>query len=136
MTCARVYFHYEDLEEFRCGMWRIVRGEQRTTNARNAANLMRDSAAFSAAMRRAIREWPNSCVHNLTADGVNKLAWLGHAGNCIGVGSPEENTRIGWHMLTPAEQDEANRTAQQVLDEWTATYVPAVRVQLELWSCR
>lgn len=114
----RVYFHYEDLEEFQFGMWRIVRGEQRMTNARAAADLMRNSPAFLSAMRKALKNWPNSCAHNLSAEGVNKIAWLGHAGNCIGVGSPEENTRIGWHMLNPKEQDEANRVAQLVLDEW------------------
>lgn len=116
----RVYFHYEDLEEFKCGMWRIVRGEKRAENARKAAAVMRDSARFAASMRRALAEWPNSCAHNLTAENTNRLAWLGHAGNLIACGSPEENTRIGWHMLNKEEQDEANRVAQVVLDEWIA----------------
>ena len=80
-------------------MWRIVRGDKRTENARAAAALMRDSLAFAAAMRRALAEWPTSCEHNLTAEDTNRLAWLGHAGNLLGAGSPEENTRIGWHML-------------------------------------
>jgi hypothetical protein len=120
----RVYHHYERLEEFQCGMWRIVRGEQRMANAKSAAGLMRDSVRFASAMRRALAEWPVSCEHNLTAEDTNRLAWLGHAGNLLGVGSPEENTRIGWHMLTQDEQDEANRTAQVVLDEWLAAYRP------------
>jgi hypothetical protein len=130
---SRVYFHYEDLEEFQRGMWRIVRGDKRMDNARNAASLMRDSEAFGASMRRALREWPNSCAHNLTAENTNRLAWLGHAGNLLGAGSPEENTRIGWHMLNSAEQNEANRVAQQVLDEWLAT--AKMTRQLELLSC-
>jgi hypothetical protein len=119
----RVYFHYEQLEEFHAGMWRIVRGEQRMTNAVNAANLMRDSVAFKSAMLRAVNEWPNSCLHNLTAEGINKLAWFGHAGNCLGVNSPEENTRIGWHMLNQSEQDEANRVAQEVVDHWESQHI-------------
>lgn len=121
-THERVYFHYEQLEEWRAGMWRIVRGDERMTNARNAADLMRQPEAFKAAMARALTEWPNSCLHNLSADSVNKIAWLGHAGNCLGVGSPEENTRIGWHMLNQAEQDEANRVAAEVLALWNPTY--------------
>ena len=126
----RVYFHYEDLEEFRDGMWRIVRGEKRNKNAAAAAALMRDSVAFGFAMRRALNEWPKSCAHNLTADGVNKLAWLGHAGNCLGVGSPEENTRMGWHMLNPAEQTEANRVAQLVLDTWEGAETETPQMEL------
>ena len=101
-------------------------------NARKAADLMRDSQRFMAAMTRALAEWPRSCLHNLTADGVNKLAWLGHAGCCLGVGSPEENTRIGWHLLNQAEQDEANRVAQAVLDSWSPKFGA---VQLDMFQC-
>jgi hypothetical protein len=114
----RKYFHYKDLEEYKNGMWRTVRGGERAKNAENAAELMRDKGKFILAMSRVLREWPNSCQHNLTAEDMNRLAFLGHAGCCIAVGSPEENTRVGWHMLTPREQDEANDAAQSVLDQW------------------
>lgn len=130
---SRQYFHYEQLEEFQQGMWRIVRGEQRIANATAAANLMRDAKAFKAAMYRAVRDWPNSCLHNLTAEAVNKIAWLGHAGCCLGVGSPEENTRIGWHMLSGPEQDSANAAALEVLNYWESVY--AQDVQLGLFEC-
>lgn len=115
---TRVYHHYKELEESHHGMWRICRGQARQRNAERAAKLMRDSTAFLAAMRRALAEWPKSCAHNLSADGVNKLAWLGRAGCCLAAESPEENTRIGWHMLNQSEQNEANRVAQLVLDQW------------------
>lgn len=114
----RVYFHYQDLEEWRDGMWRIVGGKKRQSNGEAAAKLMQDSPAFEAAMMRALEEWPNSCRHNLSAEDTNRLAWLGHAGCLLAAGSPEENTRYGWHMLTTKEQDEANATAQKVLDAW------------------
>lgn len=130
----RVYFHYEDLEEYKCGMWRIVRGDARMANARRAADLMRDSVAFKAAMRKALTQWPNSCLHNLTAEDTNRLAWLGHAGNCIAAASPEENTRIGWHMLNQLEQDAANQAAQEVLDEWIASKASR-KAQMELDLC-
>lgn len=129
----RHYFHYEELEEFKAGMWRIVRGIERTINAERAANLIRDTDAFKKAMYAAVRDWPKSCLHNLTAEGVNKIAWFGHAGCCIGVGSPEENTRIGWHQLAPAEQDRANAAALEVLTYWESVH--AQDVQLELFGC-
>jgi len=119
---SRQWFHYEQLEEFQRGMWRIVRGEQRSANAQAAANLMRDCKAFKQAMYRAVREWPNSCLHNLTSDAVNKIAWLGHAGCFLGAGSPEENTRIGWHMLDADEQANANAAALEVLNYWHSVY--------------
>lgn len=132
---ARVYYHYQELEEFHNGMWRICRGQARNLNSQRAAALMRDPQAFLAAMRTAVADWPKSCRHNLTADG-NKIAWLGQAGCCVGVGSPEENTRIGWRTLNPDEQAEANRVARVVLDEWDAAdqdyHDPS---QLELFTC-
>jgi len=118
MMIKRIYYHYIELEEFQNGMWRIVRGELRRINATKAAALMRDIDAFTHAMRCALTEWPKSCAHNLSAEDTNRLAWLGHAGNCLALNSPEENTRIGWHMLTSDEQEAANAAAQKVLDEW------------------
>jgi hypothetical protein len=114
----RIYHHYDKLEEYHNGMWRIVRGDERKGFIVASANLMRNSSQFKAAMLRSLEEWPNSCEHNLTADNVNRIAYLGHAGCCIGVGSPEEATRAGWHTLNKAEQDEANRVAAEVLEMW------------------
>lgn len=114
----RQYFHYNDLEEYHSGMWRIVVGLKKARHALDAAALMRDDIAFEAAMMRALEEWPNSCQHNLTAEDTNRLAWLGHAGCCLATGSPEENTRTGWHLLNTLEQNAANATAQRVLDAW------------------
>ena len=131
MTNPRKYHHYSRLEEWRDGMWRIERGDQRRANAERAADLMRRPRDFEAAMRRAFVEWPTSCEHNLTAENANRIAWLGHAGCCLGVGSPEENTRIGWHMLNRSEQDEANAAAARVLSDWQRQNV----TQMQLFGC-
>jgi hypothetical protein len=119
MSNERLYFPYQQLEEYQRGMWRIVRGEARKRFSEAAADLMRDAALFKDAMREALNTWPISCSHNLTAENTNRLAWLGHAGCCIRVGSCEENTRIGWHMLSPDQQAVANRVAAEVLTEWS-----------------
>jgi hypothetical protein len=124
----RVYHHYTKLEEFHAGMWSIVRGEDRQRNIEAAATLMRNPESFRRAMLRATKEWPRSCEHNLTADGANYLAWLGHAGCCIAVQSSEENTRCAWHTLTVTEQRLANEAAAEVLAQWYA------EVDLPLWS--
>ncbi len=118
----RVYHHYKKLEEVNAGMWRIVGGDAGKDFASAAADLMRDPEAFKASMRKAIMAWPNSCEHNMTAKNVNRQAWLGHAGCCIAVESPEECTRLGWWKLTKEQQDEANRVADEVILEWEQMY--------------
>lgn len=120
----RVYHHYEKLEEYHAGMWKIVRGDKRKQFVQQAADLMRCPEEFKEAMSQAVKTWPRSCEANLTADGVNKIAWLGHAGCCIATGSPEDCTRVGWHTLDSQEQAEANRVAAEVLQEWEGSYQP------------
>lgn len=120
----RVFHHYQDLEEYHAGMWKIVRGVERRNNIDAAADLMRCPGEFKEAMRQAVQEWPKSCEHALTSEDSNRIAWLGHAGCCIATGSPEENTRAGWHTLSQQEQDDANRVAGEVLAEWQASYRP------------
>ena len=115
---TRVYYRYDELEEFKCGMWRIVRGEDRKQFSMAAARLMIDAQKFKSFMLRALNEWPKSCAHNLTCEGMNRIAWLGHAGCCLGTGSPEEATRAGWYRLNQAQMDEANRVADEVLQYW------------------
>ena len=114
----RVYFHYEDLEEFHGGMWRITHGDKRKEFIAASADLMKTPDEFKVAMIAAVKQWPNSCAHNFTADGVNKIAWLGHAGCCLSVSSPEDCTRTAWHTLSRDEQDEANRVAAEALETW------------------
>lgn len=114
----RQYFPYTDLEECRDGMWKIVTGQAKLKNMTAAADLMKRPDDFEGAMLSVFERWPNSCLHNLTAEDTNRLAWLGHAGCFLAVGSPEENTRCGWHTLTGQEQDEANAAAQRALDAW------------------
>lgn len=111
----RVFHPYHKLEEFHAGMWRIVRGAERKDAIAASADLMKSPQDFKEAMCRALDEWPVSCEANLTAESVNRIAWLGHAGCCIATGSPEEATRVGWHTLAPDEQAEANRVADEVL---------------------
>jgi len=111
----RVFHPYHKLEEFHAGMWRIVRGAERKDYIAAAADLMKSPPDFKDAMVRALDEWPISCEANLTAESVNRIAWLGHAGCCIATGSPEEATRVGWHTLEIDEQDAANRVADEVV---------------------
>jgi hypothetical protein len=115
---ARTYHPYTACEEFEAGMWRNVTGSARDHFVIATADLMRDFDGFRDAMLRAVTEWPISCIHNLSAANVNRQAWLGHAGCCIATGSPEDCTRLGWHTLTQAEQDEANRAADHAIAAW------------------
>jgi hypothetical protein len=122
MPKARIFHHFKDCEEFfpDGGMWQIVTGPAAKVHAQCASDLMADPGAFQAAMEAVLTRWPNSCEQALSSDGNNQRAWLGHAGCWLGVGSPEECTRAGWHMLDDAEQYGANAAADRVIGQWRA----------------
>lgn len=130
----RIYFHYEELEEYKAGMWVRHTGETRKEFVGCAARLMRQPEKFMDAMRSVLDLWPKSCLHNLTSLDSNRIAWLGHAGCCVSTGSTEECTRVAWHTLTNDEQDEANRVAAEVLEIWDEDHkaIPCLSNQLEL----
>lgn len=114
----REFYAYHELEEYQCGMWRIVRGEERKRFIMASADLMRDVSAFYEAMCTAVRVWPKSCAQNLTVEAMNRIAWLGHAGCCIAVRSPEDCTRAGWYYLDDKQMEEANAAAARALAQW------------------
>ena len=114
----RVFYHYSQLEEHDHGMWRIVSVGDREGYIEASRALMASPTRFREAMLRAVREWPRSCEAALTADSMNHRAWMGHAGCCIAVGSPEDLTRLGWHRLTQDQQDAANAAADEAIAEW------------------
>jgi len=114
---TRLYHHYEKWEEIAGGMWRAVHGEARKPLLDAAALLMKDTARFRTAMLHASHEWRYSCEVHLSG-GYNRQAWIGHAGCCLAVHSPEDITRQAWHTLKQAEQDDANQAADAVLLDW------------------
>ena len=127
----RVFYHYQELEEFHAGMWKRLTGEPRKRFIELASSLMRDTEAFRGAMRAATIQWPKSCAAAFTTDGLNQIAFLGHAGCCVSTGSPEECTRVAWHTLSRDEQDRANAAAGDILTEW-GDQQSCLKSQLEL----
>lgn len=125
----RVFHSHDKWEEFSAGMWRVVHGPKTQDFIDAAADLMRSPEEFKLAMLRAVSDWPISCKVNLTAKGMNRQAWLGHAGCCIAVNSPENCTRLGWHTLSQREQDEANRVADEAIQIWEAAYNETLAVE-------
>lgn len=109
-----------ELEEYQPdgGMWRIPVTSQREGFIEATAKLMAEPQKFLKAMLRALDEWPKSCDVALTTPGLNRRAWIGHAGCYLATESPEETTRLGWHRLDAAEQWAANDSADQAIYEW------------------
>lgn len=124
---TRVHYPWDELEEYQPdgGMWSIAPAQDRARLIEAAEQLMANPDAFRESMRRALREWPRSVSVALTTPSLNHRAWIGHAGCWLATGSPEETTRLGWHMLDPEEQAAANQAADDVITEWRRANQPS-----------
>ena len=115
----RFWCRYDELEEWRAGMWRRVAGEvERAQLLAEAVAHLRDQKAFCAAMLRVLSEWPTSCLAAFTTPSLNKPVWLAHAGAALMKGIPEEFMRLGYWELEIPERERADHDAITCAAEW------------------
>jgi hypothetical protein len=118
----RVHHPYWKWEEFHAGMWEHIGGQRGRELLQLAIAFTGDHIAYGAAMLRVVSEWPMSCEHNLSDVSMNRLAWIGHAACCLERGVPEAITRAAWGLLSDEQRDQANKKAQEAVDEWESQY--------------
>jgi hypothetical protein len=117
----RFFCSYEELEETKAGMWRLVSGKDKSIALiASAVALLRDRQRLTVAFARVLSEWPVSCKAEFTSPG-NHLAWLGQAACCLEFGAPEALTRRAWWKLTEDERETADELAASAIAQWKAT---------------
>lgn len=115
----RFWCHYEELEEYRAGMWRRVSAEaERARWLAEAVAHLRDQRTFCDAMARVLSEWPTSCLVAFTNPSLNKPVWLAHAGAALAKAIPEEFMRLGYWELSLDERARADLDATTLATEW------------------
>lgn len=118
----RVYYPYQQWEDYKFGMWRKLHASEENEFEERAVKFTGDAELYGAFMIAAIMEWPFGCEHNLTCSGMNRQAWTGHAAACIAINSPEYITRQAWWKLTQDQQDKANAKADLAIQIWEDQY--------------
>lgn len=115
----RIYHHWEKWECYKAGFYDgIPPDDMEADDARKAyAVFLADGGRFRAALQRVGSEWPTSCEQFLTNENINRIAWLGQSSMCIETGIPS-CFRGGFWLLSREEQKEANRIADEFLQEW------------------
>lgn len=118
----RVFYHYHLWEDYKSGMWRDVKPDERARLMQKALVFRDDIPRWEKAMMRVIREWPISSEHNLTNVAANRRAWLGQAACTIEIRCPEDIARQVWGKLSQEQQDKANAAAERVIKIWEKAY--------------
>lgn len=114
----RVYHHYKMWEDYPAGFYNNCSGAEKTTFISKAVEMFNDPEKCAHNMRRVINEWRYSCEHNLTNEGLNKIAYIGQAACCLYAGIPSTVTMEAWSQLSDEVQKRADRQAEKVLNEW------------------
>ncbi len=82
------------------------------------ASLLRDLPRFEAALKTITSEWKYSCEHNLSNQGMNRVAYLGQASCALVYNVPSSMSMSGYNLLSDSEKIAADAMAQKYLDLW------------------
>jgi hypothetical protein len=118
----RIWHSHEKWEDAANGMWGQIEGKYRSMVLANAVDFTGDHDLYGEYMLKVLDLWPVSCEHNLSARGMNRKAWIGHAACCLAIGCPEDITRDAWGHLTKKQQRMANRQAEIAIKHWEVNY--------------
>ena len=119
---TRVYHPYTAWEDFQNKMWDTLPRSEENAMLQRAVQFTGDATLYGSFMLRVIEEWPTACEHNLTNEGMNRLAWIGHAATCLAIQCPEYITRKAWSFLTQQQRDDANAQAENAVQLWVHYY--------------
>ena len=108
---------YTEWEDWQSGMYRDVATEEHESLIRAAASLLADPNRLTTAMRDVTTRWKRASDANIH-EPPNNRSWLGQAACAFAVNAPEHITRAAWGRLSDAEQSQANRIADRIIDEW------------------
>jgi hypothetical protein len=117
----RIFHHYQIWEDWKAGMYRTsaqIDDAESEELIQLAQDLLSKPRSLYKAMSEVSIYWKYASESNLSHIGINRKAWLGQAACCYVHRVPEHLTKLGWHRLTPDQQEKANEIAIRVIQEW------------------
>lgn len=118
MKIKQVWVPYWEWEDWINGMWN--KGDE--SQIQTAIEFTGDYVKYGNAMKEVIVAWPRTMLNSLTNSSMNKRAFLGHCAVCFKLGIPESITRMAWKLLTDQQRFDADKVAQETVNEWLENY--------------
>lgn len=115
-TLIRIYHPYWEWEETKYNLWGNV--DDKEKYLQEAMELMKNTEAWGKCMMEVVKQWTNSCEHNLSNTSSNRKSWLGQAACAFALYLPEDITRQAWQYLTEEEREKANKKAEESINYW------------------
>ena len=115
----RVHHPWWLWEDYKSGFYENWTGAKREEGCQKYAEFLGSSVRFRAGLIKVLRKWKYSSEHNLTNEGMNRIAYLGQASICVVKGIPS-CCRGGFFRLSEDKQHKANLVALEYLNKWLA----------------
>jgi len=113
MKIERIYHHWEKWEDHKNGFYDTVSGKDKETLLQIVVDLFSSDKLTEKYMDKVIKEWYYSCEHNLTNNGMNKIAYLGQGACCLYADIPATITMEAWSLVPKERQIIANQIAEK-----------------------
>lgn len=85
-------------------------------------DLYKNVDEFERVLLRILKEWPNSCEHNLSNLGMNRIAWLGQAACAYKYRIPNMVGMQAFSEMEELYKAPADAVAQKIIDLWEGEY--------------
>lgn len=118
----QVFHPFSKWEDHEHGFYNNISGGSKTEMIKNVVELFCNPEETKIYMDRVIKEWPFSCEHNLTNEGMNKIAYLGQAACSLYRGVPSTVTMEAWSKVPKEFQNIADGIASKIINEWENNY--------------
>ena len=116
MKIKQRYVPYWEWEDYINGMW------GKDERLQEAIEFTGDHIKYGNAMKEVIEAWPRTMLNSLTNTSINKRAFLGHCAVCYKLGICESTTRAAWKELTDQQRYDADKVAQETINNWLHDY--------------
>jgi hypothetical protein len=114
----RIYHHYEKWEDYKAGFYDNISGKNKSLLVDKVIEMFSNYESTEIYMRKVINEWKYSCEHNLTNNGLNKIAYIGQAACCLYAGIPYQITMNAWNKVDIINRNLADKIAIKIIKEW------------------
>jgi hypothetical protein len=118
MELARIYHNWEKWEDYKFGFYETSSVKNKDFLIQKVIELFSNHKNTEFYMDRVIKEWKNSCEHNLTNLSLNRIAYIGQAACCIYAKVPFQITMNAWNKVDINFRIIADSIANKKIKEW------------------
>ena len=130
MKISKVWHNYNKWEDWHNGMYE-KRVNPKYINL--AKSLLSSPSELLKAMGDVVSTWSIATEENLTDNGCNKRAWLGHSACSLLHRATKIETCCAWAILTDEQRVQANKVADAIIEKWRQQYKEKL-CQRENWG--